>query len=162
MDDTINTTLPFYAANLQDPSLMFQTESTPQRSLGNRVFTLNLGATVGGGSVVNGMAVTRGQKNDYNAWEELGNPGWGWEEMRKYFVKVKSSGEYAVRPQRIDLMKSSKLNTPSTEVRDAYGYTFSTGSYGDGPFESVFPAWQWPDTCALPFPTHQPAPQVAL
>jgi choline dehydrogenase-like flavoprotein len=81
--------MPYYANFLQDASLMFATPSTPQRGLGNRVFNLPLGATVGGGSAVNGMAYVRGARVDYDTWESIGNRGWGWNEMFKYFKKVR-------------------------------------------------------------------------
>lgn len=87
-DDTWNTAMPYYANSLQAASLMFHQTCIPQRHLNNRTQNLNLGATVGGGSTVNGMAVTRGQKQDYDAWEELGSPGWGWSDIFKYFKKV--------------------------------------------------------------------------
>jgi len=29
----------------------------------------------------------RGSKGDYEAWESLGNKGWGWEGMQPYFRK---------------------------------------------------------------------------
>ncbi len=86
--DSWNLSIPYYANYLQDASLMFTTPSVPQRGLGNRVFNLFLGATVGGGSTVNGMAYVRGAKVDYDTWEEIGNRGWGWDELFKYFRKV--------------------------------------------------------------------------
>jgi choline dehydrogenase-like flavoprotein len=43
---------------------------------------------VGGGTVVNGMFFARGAAADYDAWEQLGNPGWGWEGLLPYFQKV--------------------------------------------------------------------------
>lgn len=43
---------------------------------------------VGGGTVVNGMFFARGSAGDYDAWENLGNPGWGWEGLLPYFKKV--------------------------------------------------------------------------
>jgi choline dehydrogenase-like flavoprotein len=67
---------------------MFATPSVPQRGLGGRIFNLPLGATVGGGSTVNGMAYLRGAKVDYDTWESMGNRGWGWKDMFKYFKKV--------------------------------------------------------------------------
>lgn len=67
---------------------LFYFTSVPQVELANRVAGLAVGATVGGGSTVNGMAWDRGSKADYDAWEELGNPGWGWEGILEYFRKV--------------------------------------------------------------------------
>lgn len=81
--------MPYYANGGQAASLMFSGNSVPQRHLNNRTQTFGLGATVGGGSTVNGMAATRGQKEDYDAWQELGSPGWGWSEIFKYLKKVR-------------------------------------------------------------------------
>ena len=33
------------------------------------------------------MCWNRGTQDDYNAWEALGNPGWGWDGMLPYFKK---------------------------------------------------------------------------
>ncbi|GAB1319875.1 Cyclase atC [Madurella fahalii] len=126
-EDTWNVAIPYYANSMQDPSLLFQIPSVPQRNLGNRTFGITLGATVGGGTTVNGLAVTRGDRHDYDAWEEIGNKGWGWDEMLRYF------------------RKSSTLNAPSTATAEQFGYTFSLDGYGDGPFQASFPTWQWPD-----------------
>lgn len=35
------------------------------------------------------MVFDRASKADYDAWEDLGNPGWGWDGLYKYFKKVK-------------------------------------------------------------------------
>lgn len=88
LEDSWNVKIPYYANFLQDASLMFETPSLPQRGLGNRTFILRQGATVGGGTTVNGMAVTRGSQEDYDTWENIGNPGWGWKEVLHYMRKV--------------------------------------------------------------------------
>lgn len=46
------------------------------------------GRTLGGSSSVNGMAYVRGQAADYDEWEAMGNPGWGWSEMKKAYIAV--------------------------------------------------------------------------
>jgi choline dehydrogenase-like flavoprotein len=80
--------MPYYAIAGQDASLLFSIPSVPQRGLGGRVSNLPLGATVGGGSTVNGMAYVRGASVDYDTWQDIGNQGWGWKEMFKYFRKA--------------------------------------------------------------------------
>ena len=63
-------------------------QSVPQRGLDNRSSTLHTAQVVGGGTVVNGMFFNRGSAEDYDAWEELGNPGWGWQSLLPYFKKA--------------------------------------------------------------------------
>lgn len=42
---------------------------------------------LGGTSVINGMMYIRGNPNDYNNWEAMGNPGWGFSNVLPYFKK---------------------------------------------------------------------------
>ncbi|KAF4425980.1 Dehydrogenase xptC [Colletotrichum fructicola] len=62
--------------------------TAPQTFLDGRTRDINQGKVVGGGSVVNGMCWTRGAAADFDAWEELGNDGWGWDGLLPYFKKV--------------------------------------------------------------------------
>ncbi len=39
------------------------------------------GKTLGGSSSVNGMVYVRGQPQDFDGWEALGNKGWGWKDV---------------------------------------------------------------------------------
>lgn len=87
IDDGWDVLLPYNANNLNFMDL-FNITSVPQPGLDGRDYLVLAGAVVGGGSAVNGMFFDRGSADDYNAWELLGNPGWGWEGLYPYFQKV--------------------------------------------------------------------------
>ena len=59
----------------------WQFETTPQNALNGRKIAYNRGRVLGGSSALNFMMWHRGNKEDYDSWEKLGNRGWGWEGM---------------------------------------------------------------------------------
>jgi len=62
---------------------------TSKAGLGGRTSDVYTAAVVGGGTVVNDMFLNCGSAEDYDAWEKLGNPGWGWNDLLPYFKKVR-------------------------------------------------------------------------
>jgi choline dehydrogenase-like flavoprotein len=57
--------------------------SEPQASVGGRPVAVPQGRTLGGGSSVNAMIYIRGTPKDYDEWRDMGNPGWGWDDVRR-------------------------------------------------------------------------------
>lgn len=56
------------------------------------------GKMLGGCSSINGMFYVRGFPQDYNSWEKLGNPGWGYSHVLKYFKKLENvSAKHSVK-----------------------------------------------------------------
>lgn len=48
------------------------------------------GKVLGGSSALNLMTWDRGSTKDYDAWEELGNPGWNWKSIQAAMLKVEN------------------------------------------------------------------------
>lgn len=62
--------------------------TTPQKALNNRSVYIPRGKMLGGSSSVNAMVYTRGHKWDYDHWAELGNEGWGWNDVLPIFKRT--------------------------------------------------------------------------
>ncbi|MBW8640211.1 GMC family oxidoreductase N-terminal domain-containing protein [Hoeflea sp. WL0058] len=67
---------------------MYRTE--PDAELNGRVGYWPRGKVLGGSSSINAMVFIRGQHADYEDWKEMGNPGWGWDDLLPYFRKLES------------------------------------------------------------------------
>ena len=64
----------------------YSTEVEPH--LNNRKISWPRGKVLGGSSSINLTAYTRGNRSDYDHWQELGNTGWGYAEVLPYFEKL--------------------------------------------------------------------------
>ena len=63
----------------------FETEQEP--AMGGRTLAWPRGKGLGGSSLINGMLYLRGHRRDYDRWQDLGNAGWGWDEVLPYFQR---------------------------------------------------------------------------
>lgn len=64
----------------------FHTE--PMAKLQDRRMYWPRGKTLGGSSAINGMIFIRGHPGDFDGWRDLGNPGWGYEDVLPYFKRM--------------------------------------------------------------------------
>jgi choline dehydrogenase len=74
-----------YTMNNPRTDWCFKTESEP--GLNGRALNYPRGKVLGGCSAINGMIYMRGQARDYDHWRQLGNGGWGWDEVLPHFRK---------------------------------------------------------------------------
>ncbi|RDW94231.1 GMC family oxidoreductase [Aspergillus mulundensis] len=75
------------ATTYEDPEFDWNLRSIPQTQLNGRRIFGNKGRTLGGSSAINMGMLVYPSRAGMNAWEELGNPGWGWDEFAPYVRK---------------------------------------------------------------------------
>jgi choline dehydrogenase-like flavoprotein len=63
----------------------FKTAEEP--GLNGRSLAYPRGKVLGGCSSINGMIYMRGQARDYDTWRQMGNPGWGWDDVLPHFKR---------------------------------------------------------------------------
>lgn len=64
---------------------LYQTEPEPE--LNGRRIIQPRGKVLGGSSSINGLLYIRGQREDFDQWRQLGNAGWGFDDVLPYFRK---------------------------------------------------------------------------
>ncbi|KAI9776437.1 MAG: hypothetical protein M1816_005319 [Peltula sp. TS41687] len=98
----------------------WQFETIAQDGLGGRKLPWPRGKVLGGTSALNFMTWSRGNREDYDAWEELGNAGWGWESL------------LAEAQSRPFFKKSETLIQPSAVHQEQHNSYFNSEFHGIG------------------------------
>ena len=99
-----------YTMNNPRTDWCLKTEAEP--GLNGRALAYPRGKVLGGCSSINGMIYMRGQARDYDQWRQLGNAGWGWDDVLPYFRRSEdyvhgaddmhgTGGEWRVEEQRL-------------------------------------------------------------
>jgi choline dehydrogenase len=94
----------------------------PQDSLNGREIAFPYGRVIGGSSSVNGLLYVRGQRQDYDNWQALGNTGWSYDDVLPYFKRAENflrrddgpfhgkGGPLAVSPQPQDRLAEAFID----------------------------------------------------
>ncbi|XP_059622517.1 glucose dehydrogenase [FAD, quinone]-like [Phlebotomus argentipes] len=81
------------------------------------------GKMLGGSSSMNNMAYIRGNEENFNAWEALGNPTWEWKNVLEYFKKSENnhdfSGYYHSQDGPLSVELFNNENPVLTEIKKA-------------------------------------------
>ncbi len=102
-------------------------QTAEERGLNGRSILYARGRVIGGCSSINGMIYMRGQARDYDQWRQLGNTGWGWDDILPYFRKSEdhfagetehhgAGGEWRVEPQRLSWEILDTFQAAAAEV----------------------------------------------
>ena len=115
-DDYIWIHIPVgYLYCMGNPRTDWGYQTAPDPGLNGRRLNYPRGRVLGGCSAINGMIYMRGQARDYDQWRQLGNRGWGWDDILPYFKRSEdhaalptpdemhgTGGEWRVENQRLE------------------------------------------------------------
>lgn len=76
-----------YFKTMHNPTTDWCYVTEPDPGIANRQLQWPRGKVLGGSSSLNGLLYVRGQHQDYDRWRDLGNPGWGFEDVLPYFKR---------------------------------------------------------------------------
>ncbi|MEM1373289.1 MAG: choline dehydrogenase [Pseudomonadota bacterium] len=80
-----------YFKTIHNPKVDWCYKTEPDPGLGGRSIEWPRGKVLGGSSSLNGLLYVRGQPQDYDRWAQMGNPGWGWDDVLPLFKRSESN-----------------------------------------------------------------------
>jgi len=117
-----------YFKTMGNPSTdwCYSTENDP--GLNGRAIKYPRGKVLGGSSSINGLLYVRGQAEDFDGWRQMGNPGWGWDDVLPLFKRSEDwegggelrgkGGGLSVQPTRLNrLQTQSRLQRRGSRRR---------------------------------------------
>ena len=76
-----------YFRTMHNPRLDWCYRTEPDPGLNGRQLDWPRGKVLGGSSSLNGLLYVRGQPEDYDRWRQMGNVGWGWDDVLPLFKR---------------------------------------------------------------------------
>ncbi|MFZ1813670.1 MAG: GMC family oxidoreductase N-terminal domain-containing protein [Rhizobiaceae bacterium] len=127
-----------YFRSIRDPDVNWMYKTERDQGLNGRSINWPRGKTLGGSSSINGLLYVRGQPQDYDHWRQLGNVGWGWEDVLPLFRRAErwsgEAGRLRGKDGPLDVVPANR----SWEVVDAWvkaataaGYSYNEDYNGE-------------------------------
>ena len=105
----------------------------PDPGLNGRSIAWPRGRVLGGSSSINGLLYVRGQRQDFDHWRQLGNTGWGWDDVMPFFKCAENwegeAGDIRGKGGPLNVSKSQL----SRDVIDAWGEAAIAAGYKRNP-----------------------------
>jgi choline dehydrogenase len=121
--------IPAECTNLLGSEVDWAYFTEPEPYLNNRKIFHPRGKVLGGSSSINFMLYVRGNPDDYNHWQELGNPGWSYQDVLPYFKKSENQQRGASEYHGVDgelsvtdLISPTRISQRFVEASVAMGY----------------------------------------
>ena len=128
-----------YFATMHNPRYDWCFRTEPDPGLNGRRIDWPRGRVLGGSSSINGLLYVRGQREDYERWRQMGNRGWGWDDVLPLFRRAENfeggADDYHGGSGPLSV-SGSKLRRPICdawlEAAVAAGYRRNPDYNGDG------------------------------
>jgi choline dehydrogenase len=79
-----------YFKTMGNPATDWCYQTEPDPGLNGRSLNWPRGKVLGGSSSINGLLYVRGQPQDFDHWRQLGNTGWGWDDVLPHFKRIET------------------------------------------------------------------------
>ncbi len=114
-------------------------QTVPQAGFNGRRGFQPRGKALGGSSTINAMIYARGHRSDFDNWESLGNPGWGYDDVLEYFKKSEANTIHRDSPYHgidgpltvTNLRSPSPLNDVFLQACQDHGIPFNPDYNGE-------------------------------
>lgn len=127
-----------YFKTMHNPSVDWCYRTDKDKGLNGRAIDWPRGKVLGGSSSLNGLLYVRGQKEDYDRWRQMGNEGWGWDDVLPLFKRSENQerGADAFHGDQGELSVSNmRLQRPICDAwvaaAQAAGYPFNPDYNGE-------------------------------
>lgn len=80
-----------YFKTMHNPTVDWCYKTEAEAGLNGRSIDWPRGKVLGGSSSLNGLLYVRGQPEDYDRWRQMGNAGWGWDEVLPLFRRAENN-----------------------------------------------------------------------
>lgn len=121
-----------YFKTMHNPAVDWCYRTEPDPGLNGRRLDWPRGKVLGGTSSLNGLLYVRGQPQDYERWRQMGNIGWGWDDVLPLFKRAekqeRGADEYhgADGPLAVSEMRLSRpICDAWVAAAQAAGYPFN-------------------------------------
>ncbi len=132
-----------YFKTMGNPKMDWCYHTEADAGLNGRSIPWPRGKVLGGSSSINGLLYVRGQQQDFDDWRDLGNAGWGWDDVVPLFRKLEdwqgapSQGRGLNGPMKVSETRGKRdIVAAWLQAAQNCGYPWNE-DYNDGDQEGV-------------------------
>lgn len=118
--DLVNVRTPAFIDTLLDSPIDWGYRTVAQEHLNGRRIFLSRGKCLGGTSAINAMVYMRGNRGDYDLWRDLGNAGWGYDDVLPYFRRSEGNRTHGAPFHGTDGPLTVTSPQPGSPIHDAF------------------------------------------